>query len=378
MQTLKFSLVNSSAGSANVKFDKGTYKLEYPCEDTKYCTPYKTRLHRGLYLIELYGASGGSASPTTSFRNADNTFISQEIVDSFHGNAKASKTPSIGGSGGYTSGILRVPQNTDFYIRIGGEGEAKAGLSTLYNTPETEDDRYRSIGGYNGGGKALAYYTSHIGAGGGATDIRAQKDSVFNRVMVAGAGGGADNEGGTFAGSDDGSGGAGGGLTAQGYFVSGVLNSTFVASQLSGFSFGQGESSRWGVSKHPSGSKANYGSSDRPGAGGGWFGGFSSQHGNAGSGGGSSFALTENATYPKDLIHVFDDAYNEIEAGYYAFKNHEYEVTNAIFIAGIRYGNGYATIKPLTNIFFISCRCRPQRQFLIFKIAHCKKGNNIK
>ena len=368
MPALKFSLVNSSAGNSSVKYDKGTYTIQYPCEDSKFCTPYKARFPRGLYYIELYGASGGSSKPTSSFRNSDNTFISQEIVDLFHGNVQASNQSSIGGSGGYTSGILRVPRDTDFYIRIGGEGENKAGISGLYNNEATEDDRYRPLGGYNGGGKGLAYGTYLVGAGGGATDIRAQNDSVFNRVMVAGAGGGSDNPVGTFGGNDDGTGGAGGGLTAQGYFVDGVLNNSFVATQISGFSFGQGESARWGVSNHPNGSKSSTGCSDRAGAGGGWFGGFASQHGNAGSGGGSSFALTKDAVYPKDLIHVFDDTYKEVESGYYAFKNHEYEVTNAVFISGIRYGNGLATIKPLSNLFLNTCRCKPQKQFLLYLI----------
>ena len=90
------------------------------------------------------------------------------------------------------------------------------------------------------------------------------------------------------------------------------------------------------------------GESDRPGAGGGWFGGFAGQHGNGGSGGGSSFALTYDAQYPRGMITVHDDLYNEVEHGYYAFKRHEYLVTNAVFEQGIWYGNGKATITTLS------------------------------
>ena len=64
------------------------------------------------------------------------------------------------------------------------------------------------------------------------------------------------------------------------------------ATTTTGFSFGQGEAALYGESRHPNGSKRNYGHSDRAGAGGGWFGGFSSQHGNGGGGGGYFGGIT--------------------------------------------------------------------------------------
>ena len=371
MPYLSFSLVDESYGKPDVMYRNGVYKLKYPCKDSWDCTPYKTRLTKGAYLIELYGASGGSHRQTSSFRFGNNTYLSDEIVRRYHGNVKANRYLGIGGSGGYTSGLLVVPEDADFFIRIGGEGELRESPGNTSNCKETENENYRPRGGYNGGGKGTVLYNDLLSGGGGATDIRAKRDSVFNRIMVAGAGGGTDNINGGFGGTDDGTGGAGGGLVAQGYFINGVLDSSHVANQTAGFSFGQGESALWEGSKHPNGVKKGTGSSDRAGAGGGWFGGFASHHGNGGAGGGSSFALTNKAVYPKDLIHVYDDLYNEVDSGYYAFQNHEYTVIKEVFVAGIWYGNGFATIKPISLYCRLTSSCRTGRHpmSILFIIA---------
>ena len=344
-KNISFSLVNESKGSPKILQNESKYTLLYPCEYSYDCTPYKARLKAGSYFVELYGASGGSDHKTSSFRNADNSFISQEIVDFYGGNVEPTSHNSLGGSGGYTSGILIVPKEADFYFRIGGEGEKKIG-----ENPH---------GGYNGGGRGTSYSAFTFG-GGGATDIRAEKDDLFHRVIVSGAGGGSDNyyQYDKFGKTDDGSGGSGGKLIAQGFFIDGELNSDYVATQFSGFSFGQGEAALNEASHHPLGSKLNLGYSDRAGAGGGWFGGFASQHGNGGAGGGSSFALTRNAKIPRGRIPVYDDLYNKIDENYYAFKNRKYLVTNAVFEAGIWYGNGKITITQISlanEVFIKQC-----------------------
>ena len=60
--------------------------------------------------------------------------------------------------------------------------------------------------------------------GGGATDLRIKKNDLFHRIIVSGGGGGSDNyySQTPVKSTDDGTGGAGGGKTAQGYWVSGV------------------------------------------------------------------------------------------------------------------------------------------------------------
>ena len=75
-------------------------------------------------------------------------------------------------------------------------------------------------------------------------------NDIFHRVIVAGGGGGADNPAGYLEGRDDGSGGAGGGLTAQGFVINGVPNTKYVATQTNGFTFGSGESAQQYGSKN--------------------------------------------------------------------------------------------------------------------------------
>lgn len=96
-----------------------------------------------------------------------------------------------------------------------------------------------------------------------------------DRLMVAGAGGGADNAGGTLNGSDDGRGGAGGGLTGEDGYTNGVRNSANKGAQAS---YGQAQ----GI-----GQDATSGTDE--GAGGaGWYGGYKGSTSNSGGGGGSS------------------------------------------------------------------------------------------
>ena len=347
---INFSLVKPELGEPLISKVNISYELFYPCLNSVNCTAYKAVLEPGTYFIELYGASGGGGSPP--YRFANNTFLSQDIVKFYKGNAKTyTINVSRSGSGGYTSGSLIVPKRTTFYIHLGGEG--------VYANQNQK-------GGYNGGGRSIGFY--YAGAGGGATDIRADEDDLFHRVMVSGGGGGCDNAGGTFGGNDDGSGGAGGNLIAQGYFVNGVLVSSYQAKQKTGFSFGNGENGRTSGNKHPEGNSPSAGN-DKGGAGGGWFGGFASFNDNGGSGGGSSFALSYDAQYPKGEIIVYDGDYNDIDHGRYAFQKHEFLVVNPTFVAGIWSGNGMARITPISlehriPIFNKTCKCRRTNNLL--------------
>lgn len=96
-----------------------------------------------------------------------------------------------------------------------------------------------------------------------------------DRLMVAGAGGGADNAGGTLNGSDDGRGGAGGGLTGEDGYTNGVRNSANKGAQASyGHAQGVGQDATSGT--------------DEGAGGAGWYGGYKGSTSNSGGGGGSS------------------------------------------------------------------------------------------
>ena len=137
----------------------------------------------GNYKLEAWGAQGGSPNNSTS----------------------------IGGNGGYTSGVINLNKDETIYVYVGGEGDI-AHSSTV-------------PGGWNGGGTAVEVHPLKrcVGAGGGATDFRLKQgsdsadwqsfDSLKSRIMVAAGGGGGVA---MFYGSTNGQdakGGAGGGLT---------------------------------------------------------------------------------------------------------------------------------------------------------------------
>ena len=191
---LKFSLFDETKGVPNVTSDSNKYYIYYPCESTTDCTPYFTTLPSGTYYIELYGASGGSSTETMPFRFQNNSFLDIDIVKRYNGNTVNNENityQSISGSGGYTAGVLIVPKETVFYIRLGGKGGKKSS-NGISNSVESESDEVSAEGGYNGGGRGLAYSSYHNYGGGGATDIRAEYDDEFHRIMVAGAGGSCD------------------------------------------------------------------------------------------------------------------------------------------------------------------------------------------
>ena len=205
-------------------------------------------LPRGQYIIECWGAQGGSYS-------------------SYYG-----------GAGGYSVGTITLTKNsTDLYIYVGGQPEATT------STGETP-------GGFNGGGKGCSRtynYSSYGQGGGGATDVRIGKNDLYARVIVAGGGGGSSSENSL---TTKYGGGTTGGSSASGY------GATQTAAGTNG-SFGQGGSAT------TSGTNYNYGSG---GGGGGWYGGgacsdYSDSTNYRGyNGGGSGYVYTSAtaANYP--------------------------------------------------------------------------------
>ena len=339
---------NIKDASVKVSIENKSLVFRYPCAESNECTEYELTIPPGFYKIEAYGASGGYLSRClpTAKKLTSSTCVSSDYVSIFKGNSSCVTSCTASGSGGYTSGLISLRSKTKAYIAIGGEGLYKTGSCSKQD--KTSPDCFVE-GGFNGGGKSYIHTTGDS-SGGGATDIRFETNDLFHRVLVAGAGGGSDN-----IEAADGFGGSGGGLKTQGFWVSNNLKSEYFSDQLSGFSFGYGESGSVTGSSHPNGSSYNSGAYDLAGAGGGWFGGFASNNNNGGASGGSSFLLTNDAIYPEGEIIVNNSENIEVTRGYYAFRHQsKYIFDNALFGEGVWRGNGLVRITPL-NFLLSQC-----------------------
>ena len=144
----------------------------YPCKSSVVCKPITFYFDPGQYVVELYGAAGGS------------TYQDGKIIE--------------GGKGGYTRASLKFYSKTKGFLFIGGKGE--------------EVNSGTARGGYNGGGNGLSGAGGLSAAGGGgSTDIRLRSSSIYNRYVVAGGGGGAGNPNYFYDFENQGFGGHGGG-----------------------------------------------------------------------------------------------------------------------------------------------------------------------
>lgn len=237
-------------------------------------------LPRGQYIIECWGAQGGYRSSS-----------------------------DYGGKGGYSVGTLTLTQSTDLYIYVGGAGNSST--TSLSNNSNIYE------GGFNGGGHRYGYK-----GGGGATDVRIGKDSLYARIIVAGGGGsdGATNKKGMYAGGLEGgsttesygTGGYGGTQTGNTWLTTTrSTNASYdTASCYAGFGFG---------------GNGNYANSGYAGAGGGgWYGGSGSYPDGSGDddrggGGGSGY------------VYTAETAVNYPDGNY---VNSSYYLTNAQTIAG--------------------------------------------
>lgn len=212
-------------------------------------------LPKGTYKLECWGAQGGNRSQDS-----------------------ASATVTGSGLGGYSIGILTLTQLTTCYIYVGGQG----GMFSSTGNVTVE-------GGFNGGGFAYHESTGEPGnGGGGATDVRIGKDSLYARIIVAGGGGGSgeDNETGGYGGGETGGAGSGNTSLTQASQTSGGTNS---------FGFGIG------------GNTYNGGA-----GGGGWYGGasrysvssYSTGSDSEGGGGGSGYVYTSSTVknYPSGCL----------------------------------------------------------------------------
>ena len=227
------------------------YVLDYPCSNQSDCFPYYITLSKGLYLIEVFGAQGGSSG-------------------------------NYGGKGGYASGLLRISSSSmSFYAFIGAKGTWAIGKSGGQRT-ETA---------FNGGGSGYAYQDNQIvSSGGGGTDLRTNFDDYGSRIIVAGGGGGSGYH--TYY-TDDYTGGDGGGVNGIAS-PSGAEGATeFRPGQQpvpGGFGFG--------------GNAQDGLSNDACGGGGGYFGGAAGKSYAAGGGGGSGFINNSLFTQSRFLTGI--------------------------------------------------------------------------
>ena len=310
-----FEVIKNFQISSNQK----TLHIPYPCSDSSNCTPYLSLFPPGKYRIKACGGNGGVRS--------------DEQVEE-------EKAPDTRYAAGCSEGKIKLKSFTKIYLTIGGHGS--------YGN---SDGISRIKGGYNGGGDAGIASKYHFSSGGGATDIRADVNDVFHRILVAGGAGGGDDISGLGAFLNDGAGGSGGGLTSQGWYDNGTAVTFPVSNETFGFSFGQGEAPLYDSIDHEWLTSKPIAESDLAGAGSGWFGGFVSNHNNKGAGGGSSYALTKSSTLPSGVICRHTQFYEEIECKEYAFAEHRnYTFYDVIHQRGVWFGNGYIDITMLSLI----------------------------
>jgi hypothetical protein len=236
------------------------------------CAPYTYLFSPGLYLLEVWGASGGNATITHT--------------------DQVSQYPTYGGKGGYSKGVIQIHHPTNAFIYVGEKG---------FIVTETGKN---SRGTFGGGGN-LTLTTSYAGhgcIGGGATDIRLNKDNLYSRVIVAGGGGGAaggmTNSYGTHGGDGGGKEGYKGfdDTQPQNYY-------TFGGTQESGgktngcYYCPIGYNGEFGLGGGTTNYNTNYGGS----GGGGWFGGAGGAHRISGAGG-SGYAFNESSYKPPNFL----------------------------------------------------------------------------
>lgn len=196
-----------------------------------------------------------------------------------------------GGYGGYSIGEIKLSENSNLYIVVGGHGEIGNGYFVT--------DRFRGQGGFNGGGhgglsqyyKDDTYWASGAG-GGGATSIqnilledgqlKNYSENISNVIIVAGGGGG--------VGPNAGTPGHGGGFKGNSSKSVTYENTTYggkamPGTQTGGYKFGLGQTA---LDKLVGGS---FGCESNGGGGGGFYGGYANMtegFGSDDSGGGGS------------------------------------------------------------------------------------------
>lgn len=226
-------------------------------------------LPKGVFTLEVWGAQGG-----------DN------------------KDGALGGRGGYSIGTLTLAEDTAVYLYAGQKGLSTTAKGTITGNA------------FNGGGKGSSNVTNYAnGSGGGASDIRIGQDSLYARVIVAGAGGGAASSG-----SKSNAGGIGGGTSGGAGANEGGTNTA-----RAGQGGTQSAGGATGTTSSANGSPGSFGAGGDMvtdgttyvtggGGGGGWYGGGSSSANYAAGGGGSGYVYTSSSAsnYPSGCLLTSD------------------------------------------------------------------------
>lgn len=211
----------------------------------------------GKYKLECWGAQGGTYSSY------------------------------IGGKGGYSVGTLTLTEKTTLYVYTGGAGSS-TGITA----------------GYNGGGDGV----KNGRGGGGGSDIRIGRNSLYARIIVAGGGGGA----GVTTANVNPAGCGGGTYGGDGYYnnttgryTTGYNRSGGSASQTAGGISWNSQSSTKGIF----GKGGNASTYSCGGGGGGWYGGGGAYDNDSDSdghwgGGGSGYVYTSStaSNYPSGCL----------------------------------------------------------------------------
>ena len=250
-----YSMVESHTGSYDIKdLKRYVYSVDVINDITGLTVNYKITFHKQSdYLME-----GTTGAYGYSYTGLPQKFIAPAAgiytLETW-GAQGGHRGNNNGGKGGYSTGQIFLNKGQIMYVYVGGSGNNK---------------------GWNGGGKA------GVGTiyGGGASDIRIDGQSLYNRLIVAGGGGsvGAVGNAGGFGGGTTGGAGAGN-------YGDGHAGATQTAGGANGGTFGKGGNG--------TAASGGYGG----GGGGGFYGGGgsgvdSSGDDDCGGGGGSGFVFT--------------------------------------------------------------------------------------
>ena len=295
------STIGSEEVSNNENVSIETIDFDYVGREQEFIVPVS-----GDYKLETWGAQGGSIGHS-------------------------------GGAGGYARGIIKLNNNFEIYIVVGGVGQN--GTGDFSNSGELLPG---VLGGYNGGGRGGAGWHSSGAGGGGATHIASSKGvlqtflkNIDDVYIVSGGGGGACTWGDSAAG-----GGYVGADVADHFDQNGTLFSfkSYGGKQTGEDSlFGKGQDATDRAEGH------GWGAEGKGGGGAGFYGGTAVQidgeHTNSPGGGGSGYIgnslLTNKAMY----------CYNCEESDGAETKTiSTTNVSGDVVSEYAKYGNGYARI----------------------------------
>lgn len=209
----------------------------------------------GTYKLECWGGQGGSYSGC------------------------------IGGYGGYSKGTITLTEATTVYISVGGAGSSSS-----------------TTAGFNGGGTGI----SSGRGGGGATDVRIGKNSLYSRVIVAGGGGGA----GVTSANVNPCGCGGGEYGGDGYYNDTTGSYTIGQNRCGGSASQTAGGKTWSTNTQATfGQGGNASGYSCGGGGGGWYGGGGAYDSDSDSdgrwgGGGSGYVYTSSTAknYPNGCL----------------------------------------------------------------------------